>query len=281
VLPRYRRVLGRAGFAAALALAAACTGILGIDAPLPLREGTGGGAAAGGDGAPGGGEPQGGGGRGASGEGGRGGQGGQGGACAPVTFHAFATEDGNIFDGACNGGNNYGTSSVMNIGLGKGLIRFPLPDEVVQAYLDERVVSMSVELARGTNCDGQPCPAEAGTFVARPLRNDWSEGIAGMQFSGAEWCRRLPGNPGPQWEAPGATALGIDVWGVSGSATADAAQPTLSIDLDPSEHALMVDREARLSVIVYSEDGGVFCAAAQEHTNPPMDAARLRVSYCL
>jgi len=264
--------------------ATACNAILAIDPPI--LKGTGGqsggagGSTASSSGASTSSVATGTGGIGAGGGGGTGGTGGAPLCASPTPFDISVVEDGSIPSGACNGAIDFCTLPIANIGGGAGLFKFPVPGALALAFQQQRVVALSMTLTRAkdANDGGQcphPCPAAAGTITARPLRNDWAEGASSMSYSGADWCRRLKGNPGPQWGMNGATESGVDVLGISGSAPVDATQLTVTIPLDPAVHAPMVD--TYLSVRI---EGAVFVVNTHENNDATLQPAHLTGSYC-
>ncbi len=190
-----------------------------------------------------------------------------------------------LVDGSCDGANHFGAFEYLNIGLGTGLFRFRLSAESRARIESEELLGFELVLSRDFECVEDGCPAEAGMFEARPLRNDWAEGVADEEYSGADWCRRLGTESMPQpWGADGAQLPGVDIGEASGTAVFDTQQPMVSIELDPGRHgsAPWITPEgtgALLSVHVVASSG-VFVAASRENVDPAEETPRLQIRYC-
>lgn len=194
--------------------------------------------------------------------------------CSPIATEVVSEADGIIIDGACHGANSFLSGPFANVGVGRGLLRFELDDAVTSAFLEGRVVSAHVALARSQDCEGEAnCPSSAGVIAAYPLRNDWDEGSS-QAYSGADWCRRLGGNPVVDWNAPGADA---DHGGLAAQVTVDTAQAYLSIPLDPARFSAQWLAGSKLSVLLIPA-GATFVFAMRESTKWP--PPRLEIQYC-
>ena len=185
----------------------------------------------------------------------------------------IAEADGVIIDGNCQGANSFLNGPFANVGAGRGLLRFRLDSPTANAFVQGKVLSLRVDLRRNDLCDGSACPSHAGLLEAYPLRNDWDEG-SNQGYTGADWCRRLAGNPGPPWNAPGASQ---DHGALAAGLQVTDSQPNLSIPLEPAVFTTEWVPGQRLSVLLVP-NGATFVFATHENTqlNPP----RLVVEYC-
>jgi hypothetical protein len=186
-----------------------------------------------------------------------------------------------IFDSSCNVANHNGASTFLNLGLDNahGLFRFDLTGEMRSALLDGSVSNARLVLIRTTDCDGSPCPADAGSIGVRPMRSDWDEGATTASYAGADWCRRTAGMTGLQWSSPGASAAGVDVGDDAGSTTFGMDEPQITIDLDPGAFGEWADGSTgtpRLSLRTAAS--AMFVAAAREGGED--GAARLELDIC-
>lgn len=208
--------------------------------------------------------------------------------CAdPKTQIVAVTEDAAIFDSDCNGSILHGKDTFSNIGLGRGLFRFVLPAEIVQAFVADRVIDMKLTLSRAPTCgDPAPCTVKKpGPFEARPLRNDWFEGTS-QNYSGADWCRRLPGNPSTPWQSPGANgALDVLEGEPSGTNTITDMDTLFVMPLSPAMHKAWIGPGANgdqsLSVRIIRTDAVAVFVAVTREANTPTTAPQLTVEYCL
>lgn len=285
-LPLANRALCLLALAALGAPAAGCNAILGIDEPVPRADGGAGGSTD------------------TAGAGGASGHGGGGSTETPSTTHSnsttttttpcdtateelYASEDGVLFnDGShCNGAIATGTDKFANIGLGRGVFRFPLTNSVADAFDAGSIVSLALTLARAPTCgDPSPCTVKKpGSFEARPLRNDWLQGN-GNTYTGPDWCRRSAGNPGPLWGSPGANGAEDVPSEPSGEATVADEDLFLVIPLDPARHVdwigLDADGTPSLSVrVIRTDSTAVFVASMSEYGNM-ITSPRVTVTYC-
>jgi hypothetical protein len=194
--------------------------------------------------------------------------------CSTHASEAVTAADGVIIDGSCHGSISFLSGAYANVGAGRGLLRFTLGSAVAAAFHDGRVVSARITLARNQDCEGESsCPAGGGVIAAYPLRNDWDEGTS-QPYSGADWCRRLGGNPGVDWNAPGANA---DHGDVAAEVTVDASQANVVITLDPSKFTSQWVDGQRLSVLLIPA-GATFVFATRESNKWPRP--RLEIEYC-
>lgn len=112
----------------------------------------------------------------------------------------------------CGGSINYGASEHLYIGQSRAVLRYPLPADLATDL--GRLVSAHVRISRlRGHPDCSACAFE-GNVEARPMRNDWIEGVM-APYSGADWCRRAP-RPDisaacPTWGLPGADQEDTDV----------------------------------------------------------------------
>ncbi|MBN1770993.1 MAG: hypothetical protein JXB32_07030 [Deltaproteobacteria bacterium] len=199
--------------------------------------------------------------------------------CTPFEFPAV--NDTFLAPGDCNGANYQGHLSGVNLGMGPGLFRFVLSPAAAEALLDDRVPEGSLRLqVMGTCPDGSTCPFAPGRLDVRPLRNDWDEGSSPTfeGYTGADWCRREGGNPGPRWAADGASGSG-DVDSVSGGLAIDALPRSVSIPFAPVEHRRrFAVAERELSMRVAFEDGtGMLAVHARESDAGLMPVLELTV----
>lgn len=195
--------------------------------------------------------------------------------CLSTTHELSPEADGIIPQGACHGANSFLTGAFGNVGTGRGLLRFALSDPVAVAFASEKVKRVTLVVPRNQDCEGEvsPCPAQGGRVFVHPLRVDWSEGIAGQSYTGADWCRRQSGNPGPAWDAAGADAP-TDHGALIGEVQVSADQPSFQAELDVG--GLWI-AQAKLSVLLIPE-GAVYCFATRESQRWP--SARLEVEIC-
>lgn len=205
-------------------------------------------------------------------------------ACEERTFTVFAEADTVIIDGNCNVSNYYGGTPYGNVGIGRGLFRFPLTDELVAALSQNRMLELSLVLTRDEDClDGPSCPAATGVLSTRPLRNDWVEGPYAFEaYMGADWCRRGSGQSGASWQAPGASGA-QDAGAVSGTTAVAATDPDATVWLAPEHHAPFIDTSAghaALSVMVVPDASVVFVVATKEELEPLEPPARLSGTFC-
>jgi hypothetical protein len=205
-----------------------------------------------------------------------------GGADAGCEQHFFsAIADTEICAGACNGANVAGTFETVNLGACVGLFSFQLsaPAEAAVLYNPATTLSLSLERVESNpGCGGNgTCPIGAGVLLARPVRTDWVEGTSGIDYSGADWCRRTDGDPGTPWDGPGASLIGTDCGDPSASIPilgTFAAQPKITIPIDPVPHQSFLD-SGLLSIRVEAQSG-TFVAAAHE-----LKPATLTVTVCV
>jgi len=199
--------------------------------------------------------------------------------CVPVTQEVPPEADGMIAQGACNGANSYLNGPFGNIGVGRGLLRFSLPDSILYA-LDKagHVKKVRLVLPRNQNCEGEvnPCPASPGNLSAFALRSDWDEGVAGQDYSGADWCRRAAGNPGPEWDLPGADGE-EDHGPLAAKIAIDNPLHSAEFDLDMSV-VTQWRQGTKVSVLIVPTDGAVYCFATRESVQWPRP--RLEVEFC-
>lgn len=194
--------------------------------------------------------------------------------CPSITsVDAILEADGIIVKGNCQGAISFLSGPNANVGVGRGLIRFNLNGPTTKAFAEGRVQAVRLELSAAEMCAGQPCPREAGYLEVFPLRNDWDEG-SDVPYSGADWCRRLAGSPGPEWNAPGAEE---DHGALAGDATVQMSDTDLSIDLDPAAFAGGWLESGKLSLLLVP-DGALFVFVTREASQ--WDAPRLIVQYC-
>ncbi len=181
--------------------------------------------------------------------------------------------DTNISVGSPN--NNYGVSTLSNIGVGRALLRFELPQTAATALLEQRVTQMTLTLTRvqqDPGC-GPTCPAQDGTLNAFPLRNEWAEGTGNGNEPGATWIRRyLADTP---WEVPGAEGPGTDRGALAASAPTTIADATVTLTLDPATFtpAWIVNPRRALRVGAPAPAGG---GAANTVYAPPT----LELTFC-
>lgn len=133
--------------------------------------------------------------------------------CSVTTFSFPA-----VADSLINAyGNNFGQKYIMNIGVGRALIRFAITDQDLASKLlanDAQVRGFSLRLTRAlydSECgDASLCPGSPGAILVTPLRTDWTEGT-GDGNTGVTW-NFLHGsaNVSAQWNSAGAGTVGID-----------------------------------------------------------------------
>ncbi len=266
---------------------AACNDILGIGDPTPANSTNSGGNSTNSTTTEGGG--------GAAGEGGTTtGQGGVGGnttsststPCDAATKVLIVKEDACLFMGACNGSIASGNSTYANLGFGRCVLRFLLPDEVAAAFENDRVTLAELTISREYNC-GTDCMLKTpGPLEARPLRNDWIEGT-GDPYGGVDYCRRTTGNPGDQWDKAGAEGpKDVPPGRPSGTTTVADEDTEVVIQLDPTPHKEWIgpglDGMTSLSVRVMrpTNSATVFIMSTHEGATNPSLVSQLAVTYC-
>jgi hypothetical protein len=149
----------------------------------------------------------------------------------------------------------------------RGILRFALSTDAAAAVNDGTAQSMTLTLTRSVNCENNPTAcggtAVTGTFQAFPLTNDWDEGT-GSGYTGADWCRRLAGTSGAQWQSPGAEGA-ADRGGPVGALQIDAALGAAAFSLDVSAAAnwKLWAVGGKLSVLIQATDG-MFVYATRE-----------------
>jgi hypothetical protein len=133
--------------------------------------------------------------------------------------------------------NNFGVARIMNIGVGRALIRFEIPDTVLAEKLlanDPRVTGFALLLNRAEHdaeCDPSTCPGSTGVISVSPLATDWYEGT-GNGNTGVTWHYRHGGQePASAWMTPGASNLGDDRGIVAFSGAIAGTEPTLYLPL--------------------------------------------------
>lgn len=177
-------------------------------------------------------------------------------------FEFPAANDTFLIPESCNRANYEGANIALNLGMGPGLFRFVLSELVTEAFAAGRVPEGSLRLqVMGTCPDGLECPFVAGRLHVRPLRDDWDEGSSPVfeAYSGADWCRREGGNPGPRWAADGASGGG-DVDSVSGSLEIPSLPRSVSVPFEPAQHLPrfnMMTRAISMRVAFESGVGGL------------------------
>ena len=184
--------------------------------------------------------------------------------CVLVTHTYEAIADTIIASGGCNGANHMGTFQYLNVGVGRGLVRFQLDAAGVTALLTPgKVKKATLTLTRNANCESEvnPCPATAGSLQVFPLRNDWDEGND-QSYTGADWCRRLA-NKAP-WNQPGADG---DHGTAAGLVSTGAQDPALVVELDASkwDASWLNSAAPELSVLLIPVDA-LFVFASREST---------------
>ncbi len=194
--------------------------------------------------------------------------------CALQTIEFDATADTELVmnSDAIHGGDPIaGVDASLGI---EGAMRFDLLD-VVTAFTGGQVQSLVLGLNRVTSslyCIGT-CPANPGTILAYPLRNDWSE-------PSANWPDRTTGGP---WGAPGATSA-MDHGGVAATFAVQGTEATLSVSLDVKAFGDWIDPSTgQLSVILVpvTDDGGAGAAYAYAtKENTTVKPEHLDVSFC-
>jgi hypothetical protein len=200
-------------------------------------------------------------------------------SCETHEFAAVA--DTFLVEGECNGANYQGGTPGLNLGMGPGLFRFVLSDAAADALLAGRVTEGSLQLQVMGSCpDGAACPFRPGRLEIRPLRDDWDEGRSPEfeAYTGADWCRRLGGNPGTPWAGAGATGGG-DVDSVSGGLEIGVLPRSVSVPFAPAEHLRRFGATSRaISIRASFETGdGILVVYARESGNTLAPVLRLTV----
>lgn len=189
--------------------------------------------------------------------------------------------------GDCNGSIHYGYYAYGNIGAGRALLRFVMPEAVALRLGGSGawIADLALTISRDVGCIAPAnCPAHSGTLVAYPMRSDWDEGNVGSgsaeEYGGADWCRRVAGISGAQWGAPGAEGA-ADRGLESGSVAVNAVQPSAHWALDAALHQPWLEMSATeclLSVQLVAAEQAVFVAAMRENDNEP--GAVLHIRAC-
>lgn len=195
--------------------------------------------------------------------------------------------------GYCGGANVNGGANVVNVGVGRAMLRFTVPGSLRAGFF-ERVLAARVVLRRAPAADwdcSESCAGE-GTLRAWAATSRWSE-------LEAEWCRRNgSGGDGPcdGWVGDGASSLGADVFSPS-SAPVDVEptddRVTLEVPLEGLAGAAAPgDAPERLSVQIRYEPGAgdppegasavfVFCSKDVVVDEPCTAApAQLALDHC-
>jgi hypothetical protein len=199
-----------------------------------------------------------------------------------TTYEIEASADSVIPKAACNGAISGGDNTYGNINVNsRGILRFALSADAAAAVNDGTAQSMTLTLTR-SNCENDPnaCAGTAvtGTFQVFPLTNDWDEGT-GSGYTGADWCRRLAGNPGPQWQSPGAEGA-ADRGGPVGALQIDASLSAAAFSLDVSAAAnwKLWAVGGKLSVLIQATDG-MFVYATRESQVFASAHPKLKICY--
>jgi hypothetical protein len=180
-----------------------------------------------------------------------------------------------IIPGVC-GTICYGTSALINLGVGHGLLQFQLSNEAFAALSSGPAPSMTLTTTMSPICDKTPCPMAPGNLTVSPLRNDWVEGkcVNGIA-DGAMWCQRSPGKPWGSNGADGPVDHGdTAVFLLAGN------EPVLVIPLDASKFQGTWLNSATKTLSVLLAGDGVFKATLASREHMSLARPRLDITYC-
>jgi hypothetical protein len=175
----------------------------------------------------------------------------------------------------------FGTLSVCNLAVGRGLFRFTPSGAAMTALRGGTVTRMTLEVHKAdkdANCDQGDCVKyrETGTLLVAPARVDWNEGEM-------TWSDRRTSTA---WGADGAGAPGVDVGDLAAQVAVPATDTDVVVPLDPTKwvkpFADAADVAVRLEFFtdVPSSKRGQFVIVAREGGAQPANPAVLVMEYC-